>query len=117
MSLNEFFMNAGTVAAFHTAGQNFSERIVVPENCEAIGIWLQIDDEFDDNTVVSLIVNDAVPSPAAQFITPDTGAADTGVYIGANARLGLTKGDKIHIQTGGQQVATAVGWATLVLRR
>lgn len=117
MSLNEFFMNAGTLATFHTGGQNFSERVVVPENCEAIGIWLQLDAAFDAATTVHLIVNDQVPVPAAQYITPATGAADTGVYIGANARLGLTKGDKIHLQSNGLQVAPAVGWATLVLRR
>jgi hypothetical protein len=114
-SMNDMFFPAGT-CSIQTNAQQF-DRLVVPEDCELVGFWLNLSGAGDAMTTFDLMVNNALSSPVVKYRTPASYPSITGIYIGADKRLELAQGTVISLRSDGNQVAAVIGYASYVLRR
>lgn len=114
-NLNEYVIQGGKISALQTITTANDIEAVVSDSGELSGIWVTVDTDISADTPLTVFLNGSTATVTATVT--DTQLADTGVYYTLSAKLPVTAGDLLTVQSGGEQVAATVAYVAFVVRR
>lgn len=115
-TLNDYFLDGGSMSAIQTANNATSKVAVVPDKGELVAVVMNVHTLVDSAIVTFDVLINATDS-AVDVSLPAATPDESGVVMNLPTRVDVVEGDAISIRSNGEQNTACLADVGYIVRR